>query len=129
MTAIELAAALIRVFEGCRLTAYQDTGGVWTIGFGYTQGVQKGQTINYEEAVQQLTTGLAPLVKLVEGKPLLAAAAYLSFGYNCGYGSLSKVLAGTKQLSDFTHDHVGNLLPGLVARRALESALIEISNA
>jgi lysozyme len=26
----------IRLFEGCKLTAYQDTGGVWTIGVGHT---------------------------------------------------------------------------------------------
>ena len=25
---------LITSFEGCELTAYQDTGGVWTIGYG-----------------------------------------------------------------------------------------------
>lgn len=129
MQALNLAAALIRVFEGCRLTSYQDTGGVWTIGFGYTQGVQKGQVINYETAVQQLGEALAPLLKLVEGKPLLAAAAYLSFGYNCGYGNLTKVLNGQAKLSDFIHDHHGNELPGLVSRRALESALIEVANA
>ena len=27
---------LIKKFEGCRLTAYQDTVGVWTIGYGTT---------------------------------------------------------------------------------------------
>lgn len=28
--------ALIKEFEGCRLRAYQDGGGVWTIGWGHT---------------------------------------------------------------------------------------------
>ena len=27
---------LIEEFEGCRLTAYQDVVGVWTIGYGHT---------------------------------------------------------------------------------------------
>ena len=27
---------IIKKFEGCRLTAYQDTVGVWTIGYGTT---------------------------------------------------------------------------------------------
>ena len=27
---------LIKKFEGCRLTAYQDAVGVWTIGYGTT---------------------------------------------------------------------------------------------
>lgn len=37
MPAIDLAAGLVRQFEGCRLTAYPDMGkGIWTIGFGHT---------------------------------------------------------------------------------------------
>lgn len=31
-----------KVAEGVRLKAYQDTGGVWTIGVGHTKGVVKG---------------------------------------------------------------------------------------
>ena len=31
--------ALIKQFEGCKLTAYQDSVGVWTIGYGWTQPV------------------------------------------------------------------------------------------
>jgi GH24 family phage-related lysozyme (muramidase) len=33
--------ALIKQFEGCKLTAYQDSVGVWTIGYGWTQPVDK----------------------------------------------------------------------------------------
>ena len=35
---------LIKKFEGCETTAYQDSVGVWTIGFGHTKGVEEGQT-------------------------------------------------------------------------------------
>ena len=42
--------ALIKKFEGCRLTAYQDSVGVWTIGYGHTSGVRKGQTIAQAQA-------------------------------------------------------------------------------
>lgn len=31
--------ALIKRFEGCELKAYQDSVGVWTIGYGWTQPV------------------------------------------------------------------------------------------
>ena len=31
----ELAAALIRVFEGCKLLPYRDTGGILTVGYGH----------------------------------------------------------------------------------------------
>ena len=126
MTSLDLATTLIRVFEGCRLTSYQDSGGIWTIGFGHIKDVVPNQTITFEEAQALATQDLAPLLKLVDGKPMLAAAGLLSFGYNCGYGSLQHVLAGTAKLSNFIHDRHGNVLAGLVARRDLEAALIEI---
>ena len=34
--------ALIKKFEGCELESYQDSVGVWTIGYGHTKGVAKG---------------------------------------------------------------------------------------
>ena len=37
-------------FEGCRLQAYQDKGGVWTIGFGHTLGVDPGDTCTLAQA-------------------------------------------------------------------------------
>jgi lysozyme len=36
--------------EACKLTAYLDQGGIWTIGWGHTRGVMPGQTITMEEA-------------------------------------------------------------------------------
>jgi lysozyme len=129
MTSVALAGALIRVFEGCRLASYKDSGGIWTIGFGHTAGVQPGQLITYEQALGFLQANLAPLLKLVGGvESPLAQAAYLSFGYNAGYGSLQKVLAGKAALGDFVHDHTGNVLAGLQARRGLEAALIGWEN-
>ena len=44
----------IKKFEGCVLTAYQDTAGVWTIGYGHTQGVKKGDKITAYQAEQFL---------------------------------------------------------------------------
>lgn len=42
---------LIKRFEGCRLTAYQDSVGIWTIGYGHTGPlVVEGQTITEQEA-------------------------------------------------------------------------------
>ena len=42
--AIALASALTSHYEGVRYTAYQDTGGVWTICYGHTHGVRQGDT-------------------------------------------------------------------------------------
>jgi len=46
---------LIQSFEGCRLAAYQDQAGVWTIGYGTTRypdgrRVQPGETCTPEDA-------------------------------------------------------------------------------
>lgn len=41
---------LIKRFEGCRLKSYQDSVGVWTIGYGHTTGVVKGQNITQAQA-------------------------------------------------------------------------------
>ena len=50
MKAIELAVEQLKIDEGCRLTAYQDTVGVWTIGYGHTGGVKKGDKITQKDA-------------------------------------------------------------------------------
>ena len=128
MTALDIATPLITTFEGVRLTAYQDTGGVWTIGVGETgPEVKQGLTITYEQAMGMLTVRLHSLYLMVISKPPVVGAAYISFGYNCGAGALSKVLDGVDTISNpkYTHDMKGNTLPGLVNRRALELALIQ----
>jgi GH24 family phage-related lysozyme (muramidase) len=86
--------ALIKQFEGCKLTAYQDSVGVWTIGYGWTQPVdgkpiRAGMTIKQETAERLLKTGLVSyesdvsrLVKvgLTQGQ----FDALVSFTYNLG---------------------------------------------
>lgn len=52
------AIADIRRDEGCRLYAYQDGGGVWTIGYGHTRGVVPTMTCTLGEAKQWLTEDL-----------------------------------------------------------------------
>ena len=125
MTPQELASALIRVFEGCRLTSYRDTGGVWTIGFGHTgPDVVEGLTITQDQADAFLAADSTPLFTAVAGRPVIQQAALVSFGYNCGLSKLEEVLAGHSLIGQFVHDRHGNVLPGLEARRALEEALV-----
>lgn len=123
MTLADQVFALLRVFEGCKLTAYQDSGGVWTIGIGHTAGVKAGDTCTEEQASAWLAEDAAALFSIVPISPW-RSAAYISFGYNAGRTSLELVLAGKAQLSSYIHDRHGNVLPGLVARRGLEAALI-----
>jgi lysozyme len=47
----EAGLAKTKEFEGLRLNAYQDSGGVWTIGYGHTgKDVKRGMTITQEQA-------------------------------------------------------------------------------
>lgn len=41
---------LIKRYEGCRLAAYKCPAGIWTIGYGHTAGVKKGQVITQAQA-------------------------------------------------------------------------------
>jgi lysozyme len=82
---------LIERNEGCRLTAYQDIVGVWTIGYGHTEGVQPGQTITQAEADRMLSDDLAkvygPGVQLAIGDAPTTQSqfdALVSLAYNIG---------------------------------------------
>jgi len=57
---------ILKYFEGCRLEAYQDSVGVWTIGYGHTKGVHEGMTITQEEAEQMLLEELVEYEGYVE---------------------------------------------------------------
>ena len=53
-------------FEGCELEAYQDSVGVWTIGYGHTKGVHEGMVITQEQAEQMLLDELKEYEGYVE---------------------------------------------------------------
>lgn len=54
--------AVIREREGCRLEAYRDSRGIWTIGVGHVPG-HPGQTVTQAEADNLLHQDLAPIIK------------------------------------------------------------------
>ena len=127
-TTAEVAAKLLAVFEGpVKLKSYRDSGGVWTIGRGHTEGVGPGMTISREQSDALFAKDQAPLLTMVEGLPPVRAAAYVSFGFNCGAGALHAVLNGLDTMSNPKHttDRRGVVLEDLVSRRALEIALVE----
>lgn len=93
--------ALIREFEGLRLDAYRDSGGVWTIGYGHTgPDVGEGDSIT-EEAAERLlqqdiaaaAAGARRLVRIGLGPNEFSAL--VSFVFNIGEGKLR----GTKSVA------------------------------
>ena len=57
---------LIKQFEGCRLEAYKCPAGVWTIGYGHTEGVYQGQKITQAQADEYLRADLGKYEKKVD---------------------------------------------------------------
>lgn len=89
---LEKAAEFISQWEGLRLKAYKDQGGIWTIGYGTTKGVYKGMEITPDRAIQLLMEeiwssyqAVARLTKVILKENQFIAL--VSFTYNCGSGT------------------------------------------
>lgn len=84
---------LIKSFEGCKLSAYQCSAGVWTIGYGHTKGVKRGDKITQEEADRIFDEEIelfAEEVDILTEDCLLEQCqfdALVSFAYNVGIGA------------------------------------------
>lgn len=124
--------ALIKSFEGCRLTAYLCPAGVWTIGYGHTAGVSKGQVITQEQAESFLKADLEKYEKYVNATGLTLNQnqfdALVSFTYNCGAGNLKKLIANRTlpEIADamlLYNKGGGKVLAVLVRRREAERKL------
>jgi len=130
--------ALVKAHEGLRLEAYQDTSGIWTIGYGHTKGVKPGDSISAERAEQLLE---ADLMEAERAVVTLAAvpltdnqfSSLVSFTFNMGEGAFARSTLLRKLneggyglvpacLKSWIFDN-GKVLQGLVKRRAAEAAL------
>jgi GH24 family phage-related lysozyme (muramidase) len=130
-TTNQAGLTLIESFEGLRLNSYQDSVGVWTIGYGHTMGVKPGQTITQQQAQAflQQDLGVAEAAVTSHNLPLTdnQFAALVSFTFNLGGGNLNKLLSqGLPAVPNriLLFDHAGGkVLPGLTRRRVAERAL------
>jgi lysozyme len=92
--------ALIKRWEGCRLEAYQDSAGFWTIGYGITTNaglgiIKKGMRITQAQADDMLLAALAKYEKTVQDSfkrnPTQAQYdAAVSLCYNIGQAGFAK---------------------------------------
>lgn len=90
-----LAVGFISSFEGCRLSAYKCSAGVWTIGYGHTEGVKEGDVCTEEQAkawliddVRETQTLLAHYINVPVSEGEFVALVSLAF--NVGVGALMK---------------------------------------
>lgn len=131
---------LIKGFEGCRLVAYQDSVGVWTIGYGSTTNVAPGDKISAAEAEQRLREDLRHAENCVNSLvavPLTQGEfdALVSFAFNVGCGNLRKSTL-LRLLNQHDYDGAsmefkkwdkagGQVLEGLSKRRLAEAERFE----
>jgi len=140
MRDLSKAYALIRLFEGCVLHAYQDVVGVWTIGYGTTDGVRPGMVIDKETAELMMEKDVQHRLSVI-GDWITAPqvtdneiSAILSLVYNIGLKAFhhSQLLyhlnSGDPKAEVAQHFmswiHAGGrIIPGLVNRRKAEMAV------
>lgn len=131
---------LTEQFEGCRLKAYQDSGLVWTIGYGHTRGVVPGMTCTQEQAEQWLAEDIAWAVGRVNEDvhvPLTQGEfdALVDFVFNCGAGNFEhSTLLKLVNAGDMEHAALeferwdragGTVVAGLLRRRQTETELFD----
>lgn len=126
---------LIKSFEGCRLSAYKCPAGVWTIGYGRTNGVYEGMTITQDQADNMLREDVkyyADAVDRYQSRFNFTQEEFdslTSFTYNCGVGSLQAVMSCCNTKQEIAEECKlynkggGVVLAGLVRRREEEYKL------
>jgi|HubBroStandDraft_1064217.scaffolds.fasta_scaffold98284_3 lysozyme len=133
------ALNLIRRFEGCKLSAYQDICDVWTIGWGTAHGVTEGMQITQEQADQMLLDDCQKLSAKI--RSIITAqlsdnqlCALISFAYNLGIAGLfqstlrTEINAGAPreqlEVEFLKWNHAGGqVVAGLTTRRQAEADL------
>jgi len=138
MNISEEGIKLIKSFEGCKLQAYQDGGGVWTIGWGHTSGVKMGDTCTQAEAdalfdmeIDLYQEAVSALIKA----PVMQCEldAMVSLAYNIGVSAFKNstllklvnkmdYLGASLEFGKWNQDN-SKVIPGLVRRREAERKL------
>lgn len=128
---------LIKASEGCRLKAYQDPLGIWTIGYGHTgPEVQPGLTWTMQEAEAALMARIIELENQITRETSVRPnefemGALIDFAYNVGWGALRgstlwRLVTEENSPKDIADQFLRwnkNKLPGLKIRRQAEHDL------
>jgi lysozyme len=91
MTTSQKGIDIIKEFEGCVLKAYKCPAGVWTIGYGTTQGVKPNMVITQAQAETFLKRDIKPVERFLNSMGINYTQgqfdALTSWIYNLGVGN------------------------------------------
>jgi lysozyme len=132
-----VCVALVGGFEGIRQNAYQDVVGVWTVCYGETEGVKRGDHYSLAQCKDMLTRRLEdyanPIEKCLPGLPDARFVAFTSLAYNIGASRACTSTAANLTragrpaagcLAFMSWNKAGGIVfPGLTRRRAAERDL------
>ena len=136
MKASQILINHIKRSESCVLTAYQDSVGVWTIGYGHTKGVKRGDKITQQQADEYLRQDIATFeASAIKVRGIWTQGqfdAVVDFMYNCGVGNfnsstLKKYIEGGRKTWEIQEQFLrwvnagGKKQGGLVTRRIWEA--------
>ena len=136
MTTSQKGIDLIKEFEGCMLKAYKCPAGVWTIGYGTTQGVKPNMVITQAQAETFLKRDIKPVERFLNSMGINYTQgqfdALTSWIYNLGIGSFKsstmyKYIVAKRKDVEITDQMVrwvnsgGKPLLGLKRRRVAEA--------
>ena len=138
MNISEEGKKFLKSFEGCRLKAYLDGGGVPTIGWGHTHGVKLGDTLTQAEAdalfdveIEVFQEAVSALIKA----PVMQCEldAVVSLAYNIGVSAFkNSTLLKKLNIMDYYgaslefgrwNQDNGKVIAGLARRREAERKL------
>lgn len=129
---------LLKRLEGLRLTAYKCSAGVWTIGYGHTNGVKEGDSCSQAQAEEWLREDVEDAEDTVNWQGLNINQnqfdALVCFCYNVGASAFKKSTLLKKVKANPNDESIaaefakwkyagGKVVEGLVNRRSGESNL------
>lgn len=142
MNASATVESMIEKFEGVRLTAYNDPlhPGLWTIGYGHTQGVFQGMVITEADALLFLERDVMMAASCVRRCVTIELTqgefdALTDFVFNLGCGSFvnstllallnkGEIAEASEQFERWDHAG-GKAVAGLLRRRLAEEQVFD----
>ena len=130
----------IKSWEACRLRAYDDGVGVWTIGYGRTTNVKPGDVCTQHQANEWFDEESSRFSNQVSALLLVDVTenqfdALVSLAYNIGVAAFSNSTLlrklndgdyqGAAEQFDVWNKGGGKVMHGLVRRRAAERKIFE----